>query len=134
VKRLLGSIPPVARFAAVGLSGTLPNLLIIWLVTEVLGGSYIWSIILGAQAGVIWNFIFTDLIVFPGRRGRTLWGRAWRFFVVGNLDLLARLPLTILLVEWWGVAPVPAAAIIIAVVFIIKWLLVSKIIWPKYSP
>lgn len=123
----------MVRFAAVGISGTLPNLFLVWLITEVLGGSYIWALVLGAQAGVLWNFLFTDLIVFPGRRGRTLWGRAWRFFAVGNLDLLARLPLTILLVEWWGIAPVPAAAIIIAVIFTVKWLLVSRIIWRKNS-
>jgi dolichol-phosphate mannosyltransferase len=127
--RLFSRIPPIVRFAAVGVSGTLPNLLIVWLCSEVWAENYVLGLVLGAQAGVAWNFILTDRLVFPGRRDRNFWGRLWRFALVGNLDLVARLPLTVLLVEWWGLPPVPAAALVIAGIFLAKWLLVSRVVW-----
>lgn len=129
MRTLLRRIPPVFRFALVGISGTVPNLAVMWLLVDVAGVNYVVGLVLGAQAGVAWNFALTDRFVFPHRRERTLWGRIWRFAFVGNLDLLARIPLTVLLVEWWHWPAVPAAAVVIGIVFMAKWLLVSKVIW-----
>lgn len=130
----INRVPPVVRFAIVGASGVLPNLFAVWLLTEVLSLHYIPAIILGAQAGVAWNFIWTDRFVFPDRRNRALWGRLWRFILVGNVDLVVRIPFTAFLVEVIGMTPVVATAIVIAAIFLVKYLLASRTIWRRTPP
>jgi len=54
----------LATFMAVGISGVLVNLGMLYVVTEWVGLSYLWSGLIGVEVSILSNFTLNDLITF----------------------------------------------------------------------
>ncbi|GAA1527226.1 hypothetical protein GCM10009730_40150 [Streptomyces albidochromogenes] len=117
----------VAAFGLIGLSGFVPNLALLWLLNGPAGLHYAPAEIIANQAGLLWNFLLVDSLLYRLRRGhhrRSL--RLLTFAAVGNADLVARLPLAALFMAWGGLAAAPATAAGMVVVFAGRFLLVDR--------
>ncbi|WP_243761115.1 glycosyltransferase family 2 protein [Streptomyces sp. YIM 98790] len=111
----------MAVFGLIGLTGFLPNLLALYLLTA--GGlHYLPAVVIANQCGVAWNFVLTELLLFRHRRTHRHWAdRAGRFAVLANADLVLRVPLIALLVERLGVAVLPATALALLTTFVLRF-------------
>ncbi|MEV6207302.1 glycosyltransferase family 2 protein [Kitasatospora sp. NPDC051914] len=100
--RLSTPLGRAAAFALIGLTGILPNLLTLDLLTHRLGLHYLPAAVLANQVGIAWNLALLEWTVFRHRRHRHWADRVLRFSGVSNLDLLLRIPLMALLVSGLG--------------------------------
>jgi dolichol-phosphate mannosyltransferase len=116
-------------FALIGASGLLPNMAVLWLLAHVFGVHYLPAAILANMVAVGWNFVLTDNVLYRNRRHRSLPGRLTRFFLMGNADLLLRIPLLALLVGTLGVAVLPANLLTLLVSFVLRFLFLDKVIY-----
>ncbi|WP_274561644.1 glycosyltransferase [Streptomyces spiramyceticus] len=117
----------VAAFGLIGLSGFVPNLALLWLLNGPGGLHFAPAEIIANQAGLLWNFVLVDSLLYRVQRShhrRSV--RLLTFAAVGNADLVARLPLAALIIGWAGIAPVPATAISMVVVFAGRFLVVDR--------
>ncbi|MFF0199299.1 glycosyltransferase [Streptomyces sp. NPDC005017] len=132
----LRTADPRARavvFGLIGLSGFVPNLLLLWLLTR-WGLAYTPAEIVANQAGLLWNFALIDSFVYRNqRRHHRRAVRLLTFAAVGNADLVARIPLGALLMSSAGMAAVPATALAMALVFIARFLVVDRLLYRRLS-
>lgn len=115
-------------FGLIGLSGFVPNLVLLWLLTTTGPGlHYAPAEIIANQAGLLWNFALIDSLVYRNqRRHHRRSVRLLTFTSVGNADLVARIPLSALLITAGGMTAVPATALSMAIVFTARFLLVDR--------
>nr|BFE72783.1 hypothetical protein GCM10020092_060840 [Actinoplanes digitatis] len=76
-----------------------------------------------------WNFALTDTLLYRNRRHRSLGGRMGRFFVMGNVDLLLRIPMLALLVGGAHVGVLAANLITLLTSFVLRFLVLDKVIY-----
>jgi dolichol-phosphate mannosyltransferase len=130
----LRTADPRARavvFGLIGLSGFVPNLLLLWLLTG-WGLWYTPAEIVANQAGLLWNFALIDSFVYRNqRRHRRRAVRLASFAAVGNADLIARIPLAALLMSTAHMTAVPATAAAMAVVFTARFLVVDRWLYQR---
>jgi dolichol-phosphate mannosyltransferase len=70
--RRKGELVRLLKFIAVGLSGVVVNMGILWLLTELAGLAYYISSLIGIEASIISNFLLNDFVTFADRRsGKT---------------------------------------------------------------
>ncbi|MFF9767096.1 glycosyltransferase [Streptomyces sp. NPDC014636] len=127
----LRTADPRARavvFGLIGLSGFVPNLALLWLLTVTAPGlSYAPAEIIANQAGLLWNFALIDSFVYRNqRRHHRRSVRLLTFGGVGNADLVARIPLAALLIAGAGMTALPATALSMAIVFTARFLVVDR--------
>ena len=121
-----------ARFVAfglIGLSGLIPNQLALWLLTGVAGVHYLPAAIVANLIAVGWNFALTDTLLYRNRRHRSLASRMLRFFVLGNADLLLRIPLLALLVDGAHVGVLVANLVTLVTSFVVRFVILDKVIY-----
>ncbi|MEU2063081.1 polyprenol monophosphomannose synthase [Streptomyces sp. NPDC013455] len=120
----LRTASPLARligFGLIGVSGFLPNLLGLYLLTA-LGLHYLPAEILANQLGVAWNFLLIEQLLFRDRRAhRRRRDRLGRFALLANADLVLRIPLIALLVDRFGVGALPATALALVLTFVLRF-------------
>jgi dolichol-phosphate mannosyltransferase len=116
-------------FGLIGVSGLLPNQLALWLLAPVAGVHYLAAAVLANLVAVGWNFVLTDTLLYRNRRHRSLTGRLTRFFVMGNADLLVRIPLLALLVGGLGIGVLAANLMTLVTSFVVRFLILDKIIY-----
>ena len=122
-------------FGLVGASGFLPNLALLWLLIHGTGMHYIPAEIIANQAGLIWNFLIIDSLVYRDhRRQRRRSLRMLNFAALGNADLVVRIPLLALLVTALGIPPVPATALSLVVVFALRFVIVDRFLYRRRPP
>ncbi|MFC1411855.1 glycosyltransferase [Streptacidiphilus sp. N1-12] len=122
-------------FALVGLSGVLPNLGLLRLLTSGAGMHYLPAEVLANQGALLWNFALLELTVFRDRRTRHWASRAGRFWLLGNADLLLRVPLLALLVGGLGMGVLWATALSLVVSFAVRFLIAERSIYlPQRVP
>ncbi|GAA0688825.1 glycosyltransferase family 2 protein [Kitasatospora atroaurantiaca] len=126
--RLSTPLGRAAAFALIGLSGILPNLLALELLTH-LGMHYLPAAILANQAGIAWNLALLEWTVYRHRRQRHWADRVLRFVGVANLDLLLRIPLLALLVSGLGLGAAPATVLSLVVSCVLRWLVAERAIY-----
>ncbi|MFD9074887.1 glycosyltransferase [Streptomyces lasiicapitis] len=128
----LRTATPVARmvvFGLIGLTGFLPNLGALAALTAT-GLHYLPAEILANQFGVLWNFLFIDLLLFRDRRGHRHWAdRLGRFALLANADLVLRIPLIALLVDGMGMAVLPATAVALLTTFVIRFVATELLVY-----
>ncbi|MEV7815404.1 glycosyltransferase family 2 protein [Streptomyces flaveolus] len=127
----LRTADPRARavvFGLIGLSGFVPNLALLWLLTVSAPElPYALAEIIANQAGLLWNFALIDSFVYRNQRRHHRRGvRLLTFAAVGNADLVARIPLAALLIAGAGMTPLPATALGMTVVFTARFLVVDR--------
>jgi dolichol-phosphate mannosyltransferase len=116
-------------FALIGVSGLLPNQLALWLLAHVAGVHYLAAAVLANLIAVGWNFALTDTLLYRNRRHRSLAGRLTRFFLMGNADLLLRIPLLALLVDGLHVGVLVANLMTLVTSFVVRFLILDKVIY-----
>ncbi|MGW5851276.1 glycosyltransferase [Streptomyces sp. NPDC055254] len=128
----LRSATPLARmigFGLIGLSGFVPNLAGLWLLTRA-GMHYLPAEIVANQAGVLWNFLLIEVLLFRDRRGHRHWAdRVGRFALLANADLLLRIPLIAVFVAKFGMAVLPATALALATTFVLRFVATEGLVY-----
>jgi dolichol-phosphate mannosyltransferase len=125
-------VPRAVRFALVGASGTLPNLLGT-AVLHRLDLHYLAAAIIATQVAIAWNFAGCELLVWERQAGS--WRRRYPpFAVVNNLDLVIRLPLLALLVGRWGLGVGVATLLSLAAAVLARYLVVDRLIYRHRVP
>lgn len=121
----------MVAFGLIGVSGFVPNLLALWALTGATSLHYAVAEVLANQLGVGWNFALLDFLVYRSAKQGHWAGRLLGFAALSNADLLARIPLMMLLVEQAGIGPVPATVVSLVVVFLARFLLVDTLIYRR---
>ncbi|MEV7376937.1 glycosyltransferase family 2 protein [Streptomyces lydicus] len=121
----------MVAFGLIGVSGFVPNLLALWALTGATSLHYAVAEVLANQLGVLWNFALLDFLVYRSAKQGHWAGRLLGFAALSNADLLARIPLMMLLVEQAGIGPVPATVVSLVVVFLVRFLLVDTLIYRR---
>ena len=125
-----GEIRRMAQFAAVGVSGVLVNLGILWALTDYAGIYYLLSAVASIEASIVSNFVLNDVWTFRDRKesGVTQWMKRLGKF---NLISLPAFPMQLvvmgILKEFFGMYYLLAALMGILVVFI--WNFVANSLW-----
>ncbi|GIE89647.1 glycosyltransferase [Actinoplanes regularis] len=116
-------------FGLIGISGLLPNQALLWALTSMSGMHYAPAAVLANVLAVVWNFALTDQILYRNRRERGFLARASRFFLVGNADLLLRIPLLALLVDGAHLGVLAGNLLTLVASFLVRFLIAEKIIY-----
>ncbi|MDX2389701.1 MULTISPECIES: glycosyltransferase [unclassified Streptomyces] len=127
----LRSAAPLARmigFGLIGLTGFVPNLLALWLLTHA-GMHYLPAEIVANQAGVLWNFVLIEQLLFRDRRHRHRADRLGRFALLANADLLLRIPLIALFVGKLGLEVLPATALALVTTFVLRFVATEALVY-----
>ncbi|MEV6729442.1 MULTISPECIES: glycosyltransferase family 2 protein [unclassified Streptomyces] len=128
----LRSATPLARmigFGLIGLSGFVPNLFALWLLTHA-GMHYLPAEIAANQAGVLWNFVLIETLLFRDRRRHRHWAdRIGRFAVLANADLLLRIPLIALFVGRFGMEVLSSTALALVTTFVLRFAATEALVY-----
>lgn len=133
----LRSATPSARmigFGLIGLSGFVPNLAALWMLTRA-GMHYLPAEIVANQAGVLWNFLLIETLLFRDRRRHRHWAdRIGRFALLANADLLLRIPLIAVFVAKFGMEVLPATALALVTTFVLRFAATEALVYlPRRS-
>ncbi len=104
--RRKGELWRFLKFCAVGLSGVLVNMSLLWLLTEFVGLFYLLSAAIGIETSIISNFILNDYITFPDRRPsgvKPFFNRLVKFNLVSLAGLGFNIGVLWLLTEVFGI-------------------------------
>ncbi|WP_406731115.1 glycosyltransferase [Streptomyces sp. NBC_01794] len=128
----LRTAAPAARmlaFGLIGLTGFVPNLLGLHLLTAA-GMHYLPAEIVANQFGVGWNFLLIEVLLFRDRRGHRHWAdRAGRFALLANADLLLRIPLIALFVGRLEMAVLPATTLALLTTFVLRFAATEALVY-----
>ncbi|PZF97461.1 glycosyltransferase [Micromonospora endophytica] len=117
-------------YGLIGLSGMLPNLVSLWLLTHLLGVHYVPAAIAANQVAIAWNFALTNMLLFrSGPRRHSLRSRLTRFALLNNTDLLVRIPLLGVLVAVLHVNVLLGNALTLAVMFLVRFVVIDRAIF-----
>jgi len=119
----------VLAFGAIGVSGFLPNLATLWLLVTQFAVHYVPATVLATQVGIVWNFMLVDLLLLHHRRGRPGHQRFGGFLMLNNADLVLRIPLLAVLVEYLRVGYLLGTAITITVAFAARFVITDRVIY-----
>jgi putative flippase GtrA len=122
-------------FGAVGLTGFLPNLLAVALLTETFRVNYAVASVIATQLAVCWNFLLVDQVVYRQSRTGAWYRRAGQFFVVNNLDLVLRMPLLVMLVEVAHMGYITATVTTLVLMFALRFIATDWIVYrlPQFT-
>ncbi|GAA2396796.1 hypothetical protein GCM10010420_23150 [Streptomyces glaucosporus] len=124
-------------FGLIGLSGFLPNLGVLWLLTSPAGMHEAPAVVLANQAGILWNFLLTDRLLYGGTSPvprRAAWLRLLPYAAVNNADLLVRVPATTWLVSGLGWPPLPVSGALLIAFAAARFLLVDRLLYRAHRP
>ncbi|GAA2854242.1 dolichol monophosphate mannose synthase [Actinoplanes cyaneus] len=116
-------------FGLIGLSGLLPNQAMLWALVSLAGLHYAPAAIAANVVAVLWNFALTDQILYRNRRERRLPARFGRFFLLGNADLLLRIPLLAVLVDGLHTGVLAGNLLTLVASFLLRFLIAEKLIY-----
>ena len=127
--RCSGVRASMLAFGLIGLSGFVPNLATLWLLSKPLGMNYLLAEVLANQVAIIWNFLLLDFLLFSDRRHSHWTGRFGKFLVLANSDLVARIPLLGLLVAHAHMNVLVATAITLIAAFGARYVVTDRFIY-----
>jgi len=117
-------------FALIGISGLLPNQVTLFGLNHVLGVHYLPAAVAANVVAVLWNFALTDRLLYADRRAhRTFAGRFIRFFLLGNADLLLRIPLLAALVGGAHLGVLVGNLVTLVASFVVRFVISDKFIY-----
>jgi dolichol-phosphate mannosyltransferase len=129
--RVGGTRARMLGYAVIGASGLLPNTAALWLLSGRLGLHYLAAVVLANEVAVAWNFALTDLLLFRRRRHRHVASRLYRFFLMGNIDLVLRLPAVALLVDELHVNYLKANLATLLVSVLLRFAVIDRLIYMR---
>ena len=112
-----------AGFAAVGLTGLVVNLGVMWVLADprALHVNYLVAAVLSTQLSSTWNFVLIDNLVYRGPKRLTAPRRWLGFLVMSNGVLLLRIPLLALLVSSLGLHYLFASALTLVLGYLVRF-------------
>ncbi|MFG1610630.1 glycosyltransferase [Actinoplanes sp. NPDC049265] len=116
-------------FALIGVSGLLPNQATLFLLSHLLGVHYLPAAVVANMVAVLWNFALTDRLLYSEHRDRSFPSRFARFFLMGNADLLLRIPMLALLVDGAHLGVLAANLLTLVASFVVRFLIADKVIY-----
>jgi dolichol-phosphate mannosyltransferase len=117
-------------YGLVGLSGLVPNGVTLWYLAELSGMHYIPAAVIANQVAIAWNFALTE-ILFRRRRHRRLATRITQFVLLGNLDLVLRVPVLAYVVDGVHVNYLYANVVTLVAFFLIRFAIVDRFIYAR---
>jgi dolichol-phosphate mannosyltransferase len=116
-------------FALIGLSGLLPNQALLWTLHSGFAVHYVPAAVAANMVAVVWNFALADALLYRNHRSRGFLSRFSRFFMMGNADLLVRIPLLALLVSGLSLGVLAGNLLTLVVSFVVRFLVSDKLIY-----
>ena len=112
-----------AGFAAVGLTGLVVNLGVMWVLADprALHVNYLVAAVLSTQLSSTWNFLLIDNLVYRGPKRHTAPRRWLGFLVMSNAVLVLRIPLLALLVSLLGLHYLFASALTLVLGYLVRF-------------
>ncbi|MBT2393863.1 glycosyltransferase family 2 protein [Streptomyces sp. ISL-1] len=127
--RTASSAARMVAFGLIGLTGFVPNLLGLHVLTAA-GMHYLPAEIVANQFGVIWNFLLIEVLLFRDRRMHRHWAdRVGRFALLANADLLLRIPLIALFVGLLELAVLPATTLALLTTFVLRFAATEALVY-----
>ena len=124
----------LVRFGAVGLSGTVVNLLLVALFTEIFAIYYLVSAGLATQGSTLWNYLLTNRWVFGDRSGRhDRLTKLGLFYAVNNGALLLRAPMIAFFTAVLSVNYLISTALSLVILMLFRFVLSDSLIWTRRS-
>ncbi|HUE60349.1 MAG TPA: glycosyltransferase, partial [Acidimicrobiales bacterium] len=117
------------RFGLVGATGIAVNSAAFWAIDSRLQAHYLLAAALATQVSTSWNFIGTELYVFPDAKRGPVWRRYLGFSAVNNSVMLARLPLIVLLVNSLSTPKTLANAVTLVAAFLVRFVVSDRFIY-----
>lgn len=128
--RLGGRTARLLAFGAVGVSGLVVNTLLLAFFTEKASLYYLLAAIIATQGSTLWNFGFTEALVFRGTEPRfSLRRRAFLFFLMNNVALALRGPLLFVLTSVFGIYYLVSNVVSLSVLMLVRFALADSVIW-----
>lgn len=119
-----------ARFAAIGATGLIVNVLLLALFTGGLGLYYLLGAVLATQGSTLWNFVLSERWVFRTGSRRYGWTkRATMFFVMNNAALALRGPMMFVLTSTLGVQYLISNVISLVALLLLRYGTADRVIW-----
>lgn len=119
-------------FALVGLSGVLVNSLALYIFTDQVSIYYLYSAVFATIASSLWNFIFTETLVYKSdRRSKGLIYRLGMFMFMNILALALRTPIIYLFTEIIGVFYIYSNLVSLAVLTLLRFMFAENFIWKE---
>ncbi|WP_417374477.1 glycosyltransferase [Glutamicibacter protophormiae] len=120
----------MSLFAIIGGLGAIANLAIMWALIQ-LGMHYIPAAIIGAELTIIGNFVLQERFVFQDMKGEAsgVWSRFAKSVAFNNGEALVRIPMIALLVNTWHLSSMIAAAITLALAFVVRFMFHSLVVY-----
>ncbi|WP_354002758.1 GtrA family protein [Microbacterium elymi] len=120
----------MSLFAIIGGLGAVANLIIMWALTK-LGMHYIPAAVIAAELTIVGNFVLQERFVFQDMRGEAsgVWSRFAKSFAFNNAEAVVRIPMIALLVNTWHLSSVIAAAITLALAFVVRFMFHSLVVY-----
>jgi putative flippase GtrA len=115
-------------FGVIGGTGLVVNTATLWFFYHGLGWNHLIGASLATQASTTWNFLLVDLLLYRKRANGSRLGRGFRFFLMNNLLLLARLPVLQLLVDR-GLGVLVANGITLVLLFVVRFVVSDRAIF-----
>ncbi len=120
----------MSLFALIGAVGAVANLAIMWLLIQ-WGVQYLVAAIIAAELTIVGNFVLQERFVFRDMKGEAsgVRSRFAKSFSFNNVEALVRIPVIAVLVNTWHLSSVIAAAITLAVAFIVRFMFHSLVVY-----
>jgi putative flippase GtrA len=139
IVRLYLSKFQLLNFMVVGGIGYAVNMLIYWPLTllfktqvKFLGQQFFLPpFVISSLVAIICNYELNKIWTFKGWKEQRLGGM--RYFLMAAITLIMDMAMLSMFVDIFNVQPVPAAALAILVVFIVRYLIARRWIWSKKS-
>ena len=118
------------KFAAVGGSGVVVNLAILWLLTEAAGLFYIASAVVSIEVSIITNFLLNEHWTFSDKRaGNGMLARGIKFNCVSIVSMALNISVLFALTQYTGLYYMISELIGIGAGFLINFFLNLKWTW-----
>ncbi|MFT4010632.1 MAG: glycosyltransferase family 2 protein [Nocardioidaceae bacterium] len=125
----------MSLFAIIGGLGAVANLAIMWLLIQ-LGLNYVAGAVVAAEATIVGNFLLQERFVFQDMTDQAsgAWVRFAKSFAFNNAEALIRIPVLAMMVQSWHISSIVAAAITLALAFVVRFTFHSLVVYAPRKP
>nr|WP_084631886.1 glycosyltransferase family 2 protein [Demequina aestuarii] len=125
----------MSGFALIGAGGVVANLAIMAALIQV-GAPYLVAAIIAAEVTIVTNFLLQDRYVFRDMREHAApwWARFATSFTFNNAEAMIRIPVLAWMVEALHIQSIVAAAITLAVAFVVRFVFHSLVVYAPRRP
>ncbi|RQW77026.1 MAG: GtrA family protein [Methanothrix sp.] len=121
------------KFASVGGSGAIVNLLSLWSLTNYYSLFYMWSALISIELSILWNFALNTKITFNYKFDDTnrLFNSLIRFHLASSIGILINLAALYGFTEFLKIHYILSEVIAISLAFGFNYILSIKYVWNK---